>query len=108
MEAGRPISAGNSSKGESFQHPPQAGYGTSPIAHRGGIGGVMNDQIPKYVTRARACVLLGLPEAEITRISSASGLGQVERVGDEKETYFTYEELQRICQLAADQSETIH
>ena len=68
----------------------------------------MNDQIPKYVTRARACVLLGLPESEISRISRASGLGHVERVGDEKETYFTYDELQRICQLVADQSETIH
>jgi hypothetical protein len=67
----------------------------------------MNDRIPKYVTRARACLLLGMPEAEISRISKQSGLGHVERVGDEKETYFTYEELQRICELAA-QSETIH
>jgi hypothetical protein len=67
----------------------------------------MNDQIPKYVTRARACLLLGMPEAEISRISKQSGLGHVERVGDEKETYFTYEELQRICELAAG-SETIH
>ena len=68
----------------------------------------MNDQVPKYVTRARACVLLGLPEAEISRISQASGLGHVESAGNEKETYFTYEELQRICQLVVDQSETIH
>lgn len=67
----------------------------------------MNDQIPKYVTRARAAVLLGLPEAEINRISKASGLGHVERAGNEKEIYFTYEELQRLCVLASHQAETV-
>lgn len=68
----------------------------------------MDDQIPKYVTQAKASFLLGLPEAEISRISKRSGLGHVERVGSEKETYYTYEELERICQLAARQTETIH
>jgi hypothetical protein len=68
----------------------------------------MNNQIPKYVTQARASFLLGLPEAELSRISKESGLGQVERAGNEKETYFTYEELQQICLLATRQMEAVH
>ena len=66
-------------------------------------GAVMNHQIPKYVTRARASLMLGIPEAELNRISKESGLGHVERAGKQEETYFTYEELQRICMLAANQ-----
>lgn len=68
----------------------------------------MNNQVPKYVTQARASFLLGMPEAELSRISKESGLGQEERAGNETETYFTYEELQRICVLAARQMEAVH
>ena len=68
----------------------------------------MKNQVPKYVTQARASFLLGLPEAELTRISKGLSLGCVERAGDEEETYFTYEELQRICMLAAQQTQAIH
>jgi hypothetical protein len=67
----------------------------------------MNNQVPKYVTQARASFVLGMPEAELSRISKESGLGHVERAGSQKETYFTYEELQRICRLAERQMETI-
>jgi len=49
-----------------------------------------------------------MPEAEFSRISKESGLGHVELTGNEKETYFTYEELQRICLLAARQLEAVH
>jgi hypothetical protein len=66
---------------------------------------VMNNQIPKYVTQARASFLLGIPEAEFRRISQESG---VERAGNDEETYFTYEELQRICKLAAHQMQAVH
>jgi len=62
----------------------------------------MNQQVPTYVTRARASLMLGIPEAELDRISKESGLGHVERAGKQEETYFTYEELQRICMLAAN------
>jgi len=58
-------------------------------------GAVMNHQVPKYVTRTRASLMLGIPEAELNRISKESGLGHVERAGNQEETYFTYEELQR-------------
>jgi hypothetical protein len=49
-----------------------------------------------------------MPEAELDRISKESGVGHVERAGNEKETYFTYEELQRICELAGRPIETVH
>ncbi len=69
---------------------------------------VMNNQVPRYVTQARASFLLGIPEAEFRRISKQSGLGRVERAGNEEETYFTYEELRRICMLAAQQMQAVH
>lgn len=60
----------------------------------------LNNDVPKFVTQARASFLLGIPAAELRRISDESGLGQLERAGMEEEIYFTYEELQRIYQLA--------
>jgi hypothetical protein len=68
----------------------------------------MNNKVPKYVTQARASFLLGMPEADLSRISKESGLGHVERAGNEKETYFTYEELQQISLLSARQMEAVH
>lgn len=68
----------------------------------------MNNQVPKYFTQARASCLLGIPEAEFDRISKESGVGHVERAGNEEETYFTYEELQWICELARRQIEAVH
>jgi hypothetical protein len=68
----------------------------------------MDNQVPKYVTQARASFLLGIPEAELSRISKESGLGDVECAGNEEETYFTYEELHRICLLAVRQMEAVH
>jgi hypothetical protein len=63
----------------------------------------MDNQLPKYVTQKRAALLLGIPEEELSRISSESELGHTERAGDQKETYFTYEELRQICFLATRQ-----
>jgi hypothetical protein len=60
----------------------------------------MNNQVPKYVTQGRASLLLGIPEDELSRISSESGLGHTERAGNQKETFFTYEELRQICLLS--------
>ena len=71
-------------------------------------GTVMNNPVPKYVTRARASFMLGIPEAELSRISKESGLGHVERAGSQEETYFTYEELRRICIVAAHQLQAAH
>jgi len=60
----------------------------------------LNSDIPKFVTQARASYLLGIPGAVLRRISEESGLGHLERAGNEEEIYFTYEELRQICQLA--------
>jgi hypothetical protein len=59
-----------------------------------------NSQEIKYVTRRRAAALLGMSEQELAEISSESGLGHTERAGREEETFFTYQELHQICQLA--------
>ncbi|HWZ97746.1 MAG TPA: hypothetical protein VN025_08305 [Candidatus Dormibacteraeota bacterium] len=65
----------------------------------------MINEVPRFVTQARASRVLGIPEEELERISRECGLGRVERAGDEEETYFTYEELQRLWVLAAYQKQ---
>jgi hypothetical protein len=60
----------------------------------------LNNDVPKFVTQARASYLLGIPQEDLRRISEESGLGHLERAGNEEEVYFTYEDLRRICQLA--------
>jgi hypothetical protein len=61
----------------------------------------LNNEVPKFVTQARASYLLGIPQEDLRRISETSGLGRVECAGNEEEIYFTYEEIGRICQLAS-------
>jgi hypothetical protein len=68
----------------------------------------MDNQIPKYVTQARASFLLGLPVEELSRISHESGIGHMERAGNQEEWFFTYEELQKICMLATQVAVTTH
>ena len=63
----------------------------------------MDSPVPKYVTQGRAAMLLGIPENELSRISNESGLGHTERAGDQEETFFTYEELRKICLLTVHQ-----
>jgi hypothetical protein len=63
----------------------------------------MNSQAPKYVTQGRAAMLLGIPVAELRRISSESGLGHAERSGSHEEIFFTYEELRQICMISVHQ-----
>ncbi len=68
----------------------------------------MENEIPKYVTRARAAYLLGLPVEEICRISQESGIGHREQSGNVEETFFTYAELQKICVMATCASAVTH
>jgi len=63
----------------------------------------MNSQVPKYVSQGRAAMLLGISEDELHRISSESGLGHTERAGGQVETFFTYEELRKICLISVHQ-----
>ena len=60
----------------------------------------LSNDIPKFVTQAKASFLLGIPESELRRISDESGFGHLERAGNEEQIYFTYEELRQISQLA--------
>jgi hypothetical protein len=68
----------------------------------------MDNQVPKYVTRARAAYLLGLPVEELSRISSETGVGHLERAGNDEEWFFTYEELQQICVFATQEHAVTH
>ena len=63
----------------------------------------MNSSVPKYVTQSRAAMLLGIPENELSRISSEAGLGHTEQAGGQQETFFTYEELRKICLMTLQQ-----
>ena len=66
------------------------------------MGEAMNDlshDVPKFVTQARASYMLGIPQNDLRRISEESGLGRLERAGNNEEMYFTYEELRQIRQL---------
>ena len=47
----------------------------------------MDNQVPKYITQERAALLLGIPEEELSRISSELELGHTERAGNQKETF---------------------
>ncbi len=62
----------------------------------------MNDQ--ERVAEDRAAVLLGLPMTEIRRFSRISGLGHLENGDRGEQVVFTYDELQRLCLLAAQSS----
>lgn len=68
----------------------------------------MRDSIPKYVTQARAAFLLGMPVAEIHRISLEAGLGHLERAGNFEELYLTYDELKKVCALASEPAMATH
>jgi hypothetical protein len=62
----------------------------------------MNNQ--ERVAEDRAAVLLGLPMTEIRRFSRISGLGHLENGDQGEQVVFTYDELQRLCLLAAQSS----
>jgi hypothetical protein len=68
----------------------------------------MENQIPKYLTQARAAYLLGLPVEELSRISHETGIGHRERAGNIEELFFTYEELQKICAFATQEHAVTH
>ena len=68
------------------------------------MGPRMSITIQDSVGEHRAAVLLGLPTTEIRRFSRLAGLGRLE-IGDRGEqVVFTFNELQRLCLLAAQSS----
>ncbi|HUE54449.1 MAG TPA: hypothetical protein VMO76_01370 [Candidatus Udaeobacter sp.] len=64
----------------------------------------MNANLQNRVEEHRAAVLLGLPLAELRRYSRANGLGHLEDGRRGEQMVFTYEELRRLCMLAAQSS----
>ena len=56
------------------------------------------------VEEHNAAVLLGLPAAELRGFSRVSGLGHFENDDRGEQVVFTYEELRRLCLLAAQSS----
>ena len=64
----------------------------------------MSAHTQERVEEHRAAVLLGLPTEELRRYSHASGLGSLEHRDDGEQMVFTYEELRRLCLLAAQSS----
>jgi hypothetical protein len=56
------------------------------------------------VEERKAAALLGLPPLELRRFSRSSGIGHLEENARGQEMVFTYEELRRLCLLAAQSS----
>jgi len=56
----------------------------------------------KHVELGRAAALLGMPEQDLSKISCETGIGRKESQGSEEKTYFTYEELRKICLLSVN------
>ena len=64
----------------------------------------MDAHTPDLVDEHSAAVILGMPQSELRRYSRLSGAGRVENDGKGQKVVFTYEELRRICLLAAQSS----
>jgi hypothetical protein len=64
----------------------------------------MSMNVQDRVGEHRAAILLGLPQSEIRRYSRVSGLGHLENGDCGEQVVFTYEELRRLCLLAAQSS----
>ena len=62
----------------------------------------MNTHEP--VGEHRAAILLGLPTNEIRRYSRIAGVGHLETGDRGEQVVFTYEELRKICLVAAQSS----
>ena len=64
----------------------------------------MSANVEKQVEEHRAAILLGLPTADIRRFSRISGLGHLVEGDRGQQLVFTYEELRRLCLMAAQSS----
>ena len=64
----------------------------------------MSINIQERVEEHRAAVLLGIPRADIRRFSRLAGLGHLEQGALGEQVVFTYDELLRLCLLAAQSS----
>jgi len=82
----------------------QFGEWHAPIRPGKETGPRMSTNNQEQVGEQRAAVLLGLPTTEIRRFSRMAGLGHLEKGDRGEQVVFTYDELQRLCLLAAQSS----
>ena len=64
----------------------------------------MSPNLQNRVEEKRAAILIGLPLADLRRYSRANGLGRLDEGRPGEQIVFTYEELRRLCMLAAQSS----
>lgn len=64
----------------------------------------MNVNVQDRVEEHRAAILLGVSQSELRRYSRVAGLGHLEPGDRGEQMVFTYEELRRLCLLAAQSS----
>jgi hypothetical protein len=69
-----------------------------------GLDPQMATNSQEQVSEHRAAALLGLSMTEIRRFSRLSGLGRLEKGDRGEQVVFTYDELRRLCLLAAQSS----
>jgi hypothetical protein len=74
------------------------------LTHCEGMGQRTSMSIQEQVGEHQAAVLLGLPMTHIRRFSRLAGLGHLEKGDRGEQVVFTYDELQRLCLLAAQSS----
>jgi hypothetical protein len=79
-------------------------FGATFALNRLKVWALMNMNIHDRVDEHRAAVLLGMPTADLRRYSRVSGLGHLEDGDHGQKMVFTYEELYRLCLLAAQSS----
>ena len=66
------------------------GMTPAPTCELGEVVNELTNDVPKFVTQARASFLLGISAAELRRLSVDSGLGHLERTGSEEVLYFSF------------------
>jgi hypothetical protein len=64
----------------------------------------MSTETKEQVTEHRAATLLGISMTDIRRFARLSGLGRLKKDDQGEQVVFTYEELRRLCLLAAQSS----
>lgn len=69
-----------------------------------GMGLGMSMHLLDRVEERRAAILLGVSQSELRRYSQVAGLGHLESGDRGEQMVFTYEELRRLCLLAAQSS----
>jgi hypothetical protein len=64
----------------------------------------MSTKTQEQVNEHRAAALLGLSMTDIRRFARLGGIGRLEKGDRGEQVVFTYEELRRLCLLAAQSS----